>query len=75
MRVTEIREDEEHGLTVTFKLENNDKKTRRTWAKIFMLPRYRETEWVFPRKKRRGSMRRRRGGKNDQRNADKSCGC
>lgn len=60
MRVTEIREDEEHGLTLTFKFERNDKKNRRAWAKIFMLPRYRETEWTFQRKKRRGSMRRRR---------------
>ena len=63
MRVTEIREDEEHGLTLTFKFEKNDKKNRRAWAKIFMLPRYTATEWIFPRKKPRGSMRRRRKGR------------
>lgn len=60
MRVTEIREDEEHGLTITFSFGREDKKTKRAWAKILMMPRYRLTEWTFPRKKRRGSMRRRR---------------
>lgn len=62
MRVTEIREDEEHGLTITFSFGREDKKSKRTWAKILMLPRYRLTEWIFPRKKPRGSMRRRRKG-------------
>lgn len=36
------------------------RKDKRIWARIMMMPRYKATEWLFPRKKRRGSMRRRR---------------
>ena len=63
MKIIRLREDEEHGLTATFEFERGDRKLKRAWAKIFMLPRYRETEWTFPRKKRRGFMRRRRKGR------------
>ena len=45
------------GITVTVKI---DKKQLKTWAKIFRLKGYRKTEFAFPRKKKRGTMRRRR---------------
>ena len=37
-----------------------DRKARKVWAKVFGLPKWIETEWVNPRKKKRGSMRRKR---------------
>lgn len=36
------------------------RKALRTFAKIMMMPKYKETEWVFPKKKKRGTKRRRR---------------
>lgn len=40
------------------------RKSKRIWGKIFMMPKYVVTEWRFPRKKPRGTMRRnrRKGG-------------
>ena len=40
-----------------FELRREDK---RIWSKILMMPRYKATEWMFPRKKKRGTMRRKR---------------
>ena len=41
-----------------------DRKSKRIWGKILMMPKYVVTEWCFPRKKKRGTMRRnrRKGG-------------
>lgn len=36
------------------------RKSKRIWGKILMMPKYVITEWCFPRKKRRGTMRRNR---------------
>lgn len=36
------------------------RKGLRAFAKIMMIPKYKATEWVFPKKKKRGTMRRRR---------------
>lgn len=45
-------------MTMTFELTRKDK---RFWLeKVFMLKKYAVTETLFPRKKKRGSMRRRR---------------
>ena len=40
------------------------RKSKRIWGKILMMPKYVVTEWCFPRKKPRGTMRRnrRKGG-------------
>lgn len=43
------------GFTVTVTLTKKDKKT---WAKILNMPKYELTEWIFPRKKKRGTKRR-----------------
>ena len=45
------------GFTVTVTLTKNAKKA---WAKILNMPKYELTEWMFPRKKKRGSRRRNR---------------
>lgn len=45
------------GLTVTITLTKKDKKA---WAKILNMPKYKVTEWMFPRKKKRGTMKRER---------------
>ena len=36
------------------------RKSKRIWGKILMMPKYVVTEWCFPRKKKRGTMRRNR---------------
>lgn len=36
------------------------RKDKRIWSKIMMMPQYKATEWMFPRKKKRGTMRRKR---------------
>lgn len=36
------------------------RKDKRIWSKILMMPQYKATEWTFPRKKKRGTMRRKR---------------
>ena len=40
------------------------RKSKKIWGKILMTPKYVITEWCFPRKKKRGTMRRnrRKGG-------------
>lgn len=37
-----------------------NREIRKAWAKIFQMQGYKATEWIFPRKKKRGSARRRR---------------
>ena len=50
-----------HEIVIPIKLT---RKSKRIWGKIFMMPKYIVTEWCFPRKKKRGTMRRnrRKGG-------------
>ena len=43
--------------SIELKLTRKDKKL---WGKVFMMPKYKVTEWANPRKKKRGSMRRAR---------------
>lgn len=43
--------------TATLKLTRDD---RKVWAKILMLPKYKATEFIFPKKKKRRMVRRRR---------------
>lgn len=43
------------GLTATVTLTKKDKIA---WSKIFNMPKYKLTEWLFPRKKKRGTKRR-----------------
>lgn len=43
--------------TFSFDLDQKDKKIL---AKIMMMPRWEATEWIFPRKKKRGTKRRKR---------------
>lgn len=43
------------GFTVTVALTKKDKII---WAKILNMPKYELTEWMFPRKKKRGTNRR-----------------
>ena len=43
--------------TFTIRLPRGDKKL---WGRIFQIPRYKVTEWMFPKKKKRGSIRRAR---------------
>ena len=40
------------------------RKSKKIWGKILMMPKYVITEWCFPRKKKRGTIRRnrRKGG-------------
>jgi len=45
------------SLEITPELRKKDKKT---WVKIFQMPKYKVTEWAFPKKKKRGSIRRKR---------------
>lgn len=37
-----------------------DRDGRKVWAKVFQMQKYKATEWIFPRKKKRGTARRRR---------------
>lgn len=43
------------GLTMTVILT---KKNKKAWAKILNMPKFALTEWIFPRKKKRGTKRR-----------------
>ena len=36
------------------------RKDKRTWGRILQMPKYKVTEWMFPRKKKRGTMKRKR---------------
>lgn len=49
-------------LSVVLSLSRKDKKI---WGKVFQMPQYKITEWMFPGKKKRGTKRRSRkeGGK------------
>ena len=58
--ISEIRRNAEK-ISVTFTLDRI--KVRKAWTKIFMMPRYRATEFTFPKKKKRGTMRRMRRNK------------
>lgn len=51
-------------LSFSFELRRKDK---RIWAKILLMPRYKATEWIFPKKKKRGTMRRKRNDLNKSR--------
>lgn len=48
--------------TLTINLSKIDKKV---WAKIFQNQKYKVTEWMFPKKKKRGTARRIRRRKGD----------
>lgn len=43
--------------TLTLDLQRKDKKL---WGKIFGFQKYKMTEWIFPKKKKRGTRRRKR---------------
>lgn len=44
-----------------------DRLDKRIWSKILLMPRYKATEWIFPKKKKRGTMRRKRNELNKSR--------
>ena len=44
-------------ITMTLNLRRKDKKV---WGRILQMPKYKTTEWLFPKKKKRGSKRRKR---------------
>ncbi len=48
-----IADDTEFTMTVTL-----TKKNKIIWAKMLNMPKYKMTEWIFPRKKKRGTKRR-----------------
>lgn len=50
-----LRIADDTGLTVTVDVTKKDKII---WAKILNMPKYELTEWMFPRKKKRGTKRR-----------------
>ena len=58
--ISEIRRNA-GKISVTLTLDRV--KVRKAWTKIFMMPRYRATEFTFPKKKKRGTMRRMRRNK------------
>lgn len=47
------------GGAVELSLDLN-RESRKAWARIFQMQRYKATEWIFPRKKKRGTARKRR---------------
>lgn len=60
--VSKINLGNDEGLTLTINLRRLSKKV---WAKIFQMQRYELTEWMFPKKKKRGTARRLRRRKGD----------
>ena len=50
-----IRLTDGGSTTATLNLTRDD---RKVWAKILMLPKYKATEFIFPKKKKRGTVRR-----------------
>lgn len=48
-------------ITITIKI---DRKNKKVLAKILMMPKYIATEWMFPKKKKRGTARRKRKAEN-----------
>ena len=57
MKYENMRIKSDDGFSITIELKRKDLKA---WAKILMMPRYAVTELMFPKKKKRGTMRRRR---------------
>lgn len=49
-------------VSISFDLRKKDKKA---WGNILQMPRYKVTEWMFPKKKKRGSIRRKRRWKGE----------
>lgn len=47
------------GETITMSL-NLRRKDKKVFGRIFEMPKYKVTEWMFPKKKKRGSKRRKR---------------
>jgi len=47
------------GISGEFEIEIS-RKDKKVWGRILQMPKYEITEWMFPRKKKRGSMRRER---------------
>ena len=45
--------------TITMSL-NLRRKDKIVWGRILQMPKYKTTEWMFPKKKKRGSKRRKR---------------
>ena len=45
------------GITMTIKL---DRESKKVFAEMFMMPKYLATEWMFPKKKKRGTKRRKK---------------
>ena len=64
--VPQLNLGNDERFTLTINLSKMDKKA---WAKIFQMQRYEVTEWMFPKKKKRGTARRirRRKGEADER--------
>lgn len=60
--VPKISFNSDEELSFTINLERQSKKV---WAKIFQMQRYKLTEWMFPKKKKRGTARRIRRRKGD----------
>lgn len=60
--VPKISFNSDEELSFTINLERQSKKV---WAKIFQMQRYKLTEWMFPKKKKRGTARRMRRAKHD----------
>lgn len=60
--VPKINLGNDEGLTLTF---NPRRRSKKVWAKIFQMQRYEATEWMFPKKKKRGTARRLRRRKGD----------
>lgn len=57
--IGKIKRIEEFEDEFTFTIELS-RKNKKEWAKILMMPRWEETEWIFPKKKKRGTKRRKR---------------
>lgn len=60
--VPKINLGNDEVLTLTF---NPRRRSKKVWAKIFQMQRYEATEWMFPKKKKRGTARRIRRRKGD----------
>ena len=53
--VPEISFNSDEELSFTINLERRSKKV---WGRIFQMQKYKVTEWMFPKKKKRGTARR-----------------
>ena len=49
-------------VSISFTLRKKDKKA---WGSILQMPKYKVTEWMFPKKKKRGSIRRKKHRKGE----------